>query len=96
MAEADSNKVCPSLERAFEPLGRKWAALIVHVLSGGPRYLCEVEQAIGSVSARLLAAPVKEWAEGLIRRTVRSLPRWRGCSRWTWTKTSPWASSSAA
>jgi DNA-binding HxlR family transcriptional regulator len=73
MADADKKKVCPSVERAFELLGRKWAGLIVHVLSGGPRYFCEVEQAIGAMSARMLAARLKElMAEGLVRRTVQT------------------------
>ena len=73
MADADNKKVCPSVERAFELLGRKWAGLIVHVLSGGPGYFCEVEQAIGAVSARMLATRLKElMAEGLVRRTVQT------------------------
>ena len=73
MADADNKKVCPGVERAFELLGRKWAGLIVHVLSGGPRYFCEVEQAIGAMSARMLAARLKElMAEGLVRRTVQT------------------------
>jgi DNA-binding HxlR family transcriptional regulator len=73
MADADNKKVCPSVERAFELLGRKWAGLIVHVLSRGPRYFCEVEQAIGAMSARMLAARMKElMAEGLVRRTVKT------------------------
>jgi len=66
-------KICPSVERAFGLLGKKWAALIVHVLAGGPRHFCEVEQTIGSLSARMLAARMKELeAEGLVRRTVET------------------------
>ena len=73
MADADGGKICPSVERAFGLLGKKWAALIMHVLAGGPRHFCEVEQAIGSLSARMLAARMKELeAEGLVRRTVRT------------------------
>ena len=73
MTDADAGKVCSSVERAFALLGRKWAGLIVHVLADGPRYFSEVQQAIGSLSARMLAARVKELeAEGLVRRTVET------------------------
>ncbi len=73
MTEAEVGRVCSSVERAFSLLGRKWAALIVHVLAGGPRHFCEVQQAIGSLSARMLAARMKELeAEGLVRRRVQT------------------------
>jgi DNA-binding HxlR family transcriptional regulator len=48
-------------------------ARIVHVLAGEPRHICEVEQVIGSRSARMLAARMKELeAEGLVRRSVET------------------------
>jgi len=73
MSEAEAGRVCSSVERAFALLGRKWAGLIVHVLAGGPRHFCEVQQAIGSLSARVLAARMKELeAEGLVRRKVQT------------------------
>ncbi len=73
MAETEAASVCSSVERAFALLGRKWAGLIVHVLAGGPRYFCEVEKAIGTVSARMLAARMKDLeAEGLVCRTVQT------------------------
>lgn len=73
MAATDDTKVCPSVERAFALLSRKWTGLIVHVLSGGPRYFCELEQAIGSVSARMLTARMKELeTEKIVRRTVET------------------------
>jgi DNA-binding HxlR family transcriptional regulator len=73
MTETEAGKVCSSVERAFGLLGRKWAGLIVHVLAGGPRHFCEVQQAIGSLSARVLAARMRELeAEGLVRRTVET------------------------
>jgi DNA-binding HxlR family transcriptional regulator len=73
MAEEKAAKVCASVERAFALLGRKWAGLIVHVLAGGPLHFCEVQQAIGSLSARMLAARMKELeAAGLVRRTVET------------------------
>jgi DNA-binding HxlR family transcriptional regulator len=73
MAKMEGERVCASVERAFALLGKKWAGLIVHVLAGGPRYFCEVEKAIGSVSARMLTARMKEMeAEGLVRRSVQT------------------------
>ena len=45
----------------------------MHVLSGGPRYFCELERAIGSVSARMLTARMKELeTEEIVRRTVET------------------------
>jgi len=71
MADAELGAVCPSVERAFALLSRKWAGLIVHLLAAGPRHFCEVQQGIGSLSARMLAARMRELeAEGLVRRTV--------------------------
>jgi DNA-binding HxlR family transcriptional regulator len=73
MVKDNGEKVCPVVERAFALLGKKWAALIVHVLAGGSRHFCEVEQAIGSLSARMLAARMKELEnEGLVRRVVQT------------------------
>ena len=73
MTDAEAGKVCASVERAFALLARKWAGLIVHVLAEGPRHFSEVRQAIGSLSARMLAARLKELeAEGLVRRTVET------------------------
>lgn len=66
-----TERVCPAVERAFEILGRKWAGLIVHVLAGGEKYFCELERAIPSLSARMLAARMKDLEEhGLVVRTV--------------------------
>jgi DNA-binding HxlR family transcriptional regulator len=66
-----SERVCPTVEKAFELLGRKWAGLIIHVLAGGDKYFCELERAIPSLSARMLTARVKDLEEnGLVVRTV--------------------------
>ncbi len=66
-------KICPRVERAFELLGRKWAGLIIHVLSEGPLYFCEIERAIPSVSARMLTERVKELETvGIVSRTVHT------------------------
>jgi DNA-binding HxlR family transcriptional regulator len=61
------------VEKAFEILGRKWVGLIVRGLSAAPRYFCELEKDIPSVSARMLAQRVKELeAEGIVTRAVHT------------------------
>jgi DNA-binding HxlR family transcriptional regulator len=73
MAETDRTSICPSVERAFELLSRKWAGLIVHVLSGGPLYFCDLKKAVGPVSARMLTARMKELeTEQIVQRTVET------------------------
>jgi DNA-binding HxlR family transcriptional regulator len=68
-------KVCPSVESAFALIGRKWAGLIIHVLSAGPLHFCELERAIPSVSARMLAERVKDLeAAGIVSRSVYTGP----------------------
>jgi DNA-binding HxlR family transcriptional regulator len=65
--------LCPTVERAFEVLGRKWTGLIVRELSAGPRHFCELEQGIPSVSARMLTERIKELeAEGIVSRSVHT------------------------
>ncbi len=71
MGSREIEKVCPDVERAFSLLGRKWASLIIHVLSDGPLYFCELERAIPSVSARMLTERVKDLeSAGIVSRTV--------------------------
>ena len=73
MESQEPEKVCPSVEKAFELLGRKWASLIIHVLSDGPLYFCEIERAIPSVSARMLTERVKDLeSAGVVSRTVHT------------------------
>jgi DNA-binding HxlR family transcriptional regulator len=36
--------LCPTVERAFEILGKKWSGLIIRELSAGPRHFCELEK----------------------------------------------------
>ncbi len=68
---AQPDALCPSVERAFDVLGRKWTGLIIRELSGGPRHFCDVERGIPAVSARMLTERMKELeAEGIVRRTV--------------------------
>ncbi len=63
--------LCPSVERAFEVLTRKWTGLIIRELSGGSRHFCDLEKGIPAVSARMLTERMKELeAEKVITRTV--------------------------
>jgi DNA-binding HxlR family transcriptional regulator len=65
--------LCPTVERAFEVLGRKWAGLVIRELASGPRHFSELERSIPSVSARMLAERAKELeAEGIVKRTVHT------------------------
>jgi DNA-binding HxlR family transcriptional regulator len=65
--------ICPSVQDAFDVLGRKWTGLIVHLLSGGERHFCEMEKAVPALSARMLAARIKELEEeGIVLRTVHA------------------------
>lgn len=65
--------LCPRVETAFEMLGRKWAGLLVHVLSAGPRHFSELRAAVPGVSARMLAARMKDLeGAGIVRREVQT------------------------
>ncbi len=65
--------LCPTVERAFEVLGRKWSGLVIRELASGPRHFCELERNIPSVSARMLTERAKELeAEGIVMRTVHT------------------------
>jgi DNA-binding HxlR family transcriptional regulator len=64
--------LCPTVERAFDLLGRKWSGLIIRELSDGPRFYRELEKGIPNVSARMLSERVKELeTEGVVTRTVQ-------------------------
>lgn len=70
--EADTT-VCPTIQRAFEILGRKWASLILHTLLEGPRHYGELRRAVPELSDRVLSQRMKELeAEGLVLRTVEA------------------------
>jgi DNA-binding HxlR family transcriptional regulator len=65
--------LCPSVERAFTILGRKWAGLIIRELSADARHFSELKAGIPSVSARMLAERIRELeAEGIVSRTVQT------------------------
>jgi DNA-binding HxlR family transcriptional regulator len=65
--------LCPTVERAFTVLGRKWAGLVIRELSAGPRRWSELRAGIPSVSARMLTERIKELEEeGIVSRDVQT------------------------
>lgn len=63
--------LCPKFESAFEILGKRWNGLIIRILADQPLRFGELEHAIPDLSARMLAARLKELEEeGLILRNV--------------------------
>ena len=67
--------LCPQVEGAFELLSRKWAGLLIHVLSVGPRHFSELRAEIPGVSARMLAARMQELQKaGIVTRDVQAHP----------------------
>jgi DNA-binding HxlR family transcriptional regulator len=70
---AFATTLCPSVERAFEILGKKWSGLIIRELSVGERHFCELEKGIPALSARMLTERIKELeGEGIVTRTVHT------------------------
>jgi DNA-binding HxlR family transcriptional regulator len=64
-------KACESLTSVFDLLGKRWSALIIDLLLGGPARFSELARAIPGVSNRVLAARLLELTEaGVVERTV--------------------------
>jgi DNA-binding HxlR family transcriptional regulator len=73
MAAGSAARICPAAEEAFELLSRKWLGMIVHVLSEGEKYFCDIERALPRVSARMIATRMKDLeARGLVTRRVHT------------------------
>lgn len=67
----DSIQICPRFDRAFKILGKRWNGLIIRMLADHPLRFGELDHAIPDVSARMLAARLKELEKyRLILRTV--------------------------
>jgi DNA-binding HxlR family transcriptional regulator len=65
--------ICPSVQAAFDLLGKKWTGLVVMSLSGGERCFSELVKSVPKLSPRLLALRMKELErEGLATRRVDS------------------------
>ncbi|WP_309123183.1 helix-turn-helix domain-containing protein [Paenibacillus sp.] len=61
----------PSVESAFELLGKRWTGLILQALLNGQRRFKEVAESVPGVSDRMLSERFKELEEaGIIRRIV--------------------------
>lgn len=65
--------VCPTIQRAFELLGKKWTSLILHTLLKGPRHYGDLRRTVPDLSDRVLSQRMKELeAEGLVTRRVEA------------------------
>ena len=63
--------LCPKVERSFEIISKKWAALIIHVLMDGPKRFSEIDNIIPDLSKRMLTERIKELEElGIVVRHV--------------------------
>lgn len=63
--------ICPKFEQAFSILGKRWSGLIIRTLADGPLRFSAIEEAIPSLSARMLSERCRELEdEGIIRRQV--------------------------
>jgi DNA-binding HxlR family transcriptional regulator len=64
-----------SLGRAFQFLGKRWTAVLLGHLSGGPAAFRQLSRAIGGVSASVLSDRLSDLAAGgLVTRTVEAGP----------------------
>ena len=64
-------RLCPRFESAFQILGKRWNGLIIRILAEKPLRFTELGHSIPDLSARMLAARLKELEEeGLVKRNV--------------------------
>ena len=67
--------VAESLGRAFKFLGKRWTAVLLGHLSGGPAGFRELSRAVGGVSDSVLSERLSDLAAGgLVTRTVDEGP----------------------
>lgn len=75
MENGKGSELCPRVQAAFEFLGKKWTGLIVHELLDSEKCFSELERAVPSLSARMLALRMKELeARGIVFRLVSPGP----------------------
>jgi DNA-binding HxlR family transcriptional regulator len=69
--DLDYSKMCPKYESAIEILGKKWTALIIRVLLGGPRRFKDIKEQIPEMSDKMLTDRIKELEQqGILKRVV--------------------------
>jgi DNA-binding HxlR family transcriptional regulator len=67
----NNSNMCPRFEKAAELLCKRWVALIVYILTGGPRRFSEIEDSLTNLSGKMLSERLKELElEGIIKRDV--------------------------
>jgi len=76
MAARHTSKICRRFQTAADLVGRRWTALIVQQLQGGPRRYSELLEALDVVSERMLIQRLKELerAEVVERRVMDLRP----------------------
>lgn len=66
-------QMCPRYETAIELLGKKWTALLLRILLGGPKRFSEFKLQVPDLSDRLLSERLQELEEaGVIVREVHN------------------------
>ena len=67
----DYSHMCPLYEQAIDLLGKRWTAMIIRVLMGGPRRFRDLHEQMPALSDRLLSERLKELEDaGVARRRV--------------------------
>ena len=56
----DFSRMCPKYELAIELLGKRWTALIIRVLLGGPKRSKDIKEQIPEMSDKMLTDRMKE------------------------------------
>lgn len=73
--EATEGDVCPTVQVAFELIGKKWTGLLLKALLERDRCFAELERAVPSLSSRMLALRMRELeASGVVSRSVSPSP----------------------
>ena len=68
---SERSVLCPRVEAAFGMLAKKWMSLIIFSLAGSELYFRELQNAIPSLSARVLTERIRELeSAGLVLRKV--------------------------
>lgn len=62
---------CSSFHRAVELVGRRWAGVIIHILTEGPGRFAAIESRLPDITPRMLSERLRQLeAEGIVERRV--------------------------
>jgi len=60
---------CSSFHRAVELVGRRWAGVIIHILTEGPGRFAAIESRLPDITPRMLSERLRQLeAEGIVER----------------------------